>query len=118
MSLIKPKETISRVKPGYLTFLSSLRISLGLGIIGRGDRRFSVCGARLSMQVTHVIIATLSEKPNEYATGLGVSADRRREAGPRILYSAGGKSKPPEVLLTAVNELQRGLRAMLGRELI
>src|SRR5262249_27093491 len=80
--------------------------------------RFSVCGARLSMQVTHVIIATLSEKPNDYATGLGVSADRRREAGPRILYSAGGKSKPPEVLLTAVNELKRGLSAMLGRELI
>src|SRR5208282_274839 len=28
-----PKETMSRVKPGYLTFFSSARISCGVGIV-------------------------------------------------------------------------------------
>src|SRR5262249_17834309 len=32
MSLIMPNDTMSRLNPGYLTFLSSDRISLGLGI--------------------------------------------------------------------------------------
>ena len=32
ISLIMPKETISRLKPGYLIFLSSVRISWGVGM--------------------------------------------------------------------------------------
>src|ERR1700733_4126110 len=40
ISLTMPNDTISRVKPGYLTFFSSVRISLGFGIgVRRHARR-------------------------------------------------------------------------------
>src|ERR1700723_1225772 len=57
ISLMIPNETMSRVKPGYFTFLSSARISLGLGIgrIGPVDG-FDLDAAALSKRDAHVII--------------------------------------------------------------
>src|SRR5580698_8232086 len=48
-----PNETMSRVKPGYLTFLSSVRISLGLGIslvrrVGGKSRVIVKCSSQTS----------------------------------------------------------------------
>ena len=42
ISLMIPNETMSRVKPGYFTFLSSARISFGLGIVRIGPVAVSI----------------------------------------------------------------------------
>src|SRR5271154_1427425 len=57
ISLMIPKDAMSRVKPGDFTFLSSARISFGLGMgrIGPVDG-FDLDAATLSKRDAHVII--------------------------------------------------------------
>jgi hypothetical protein len=55
--LMIPNDTMSRVKPGYFTFLSSARISFGLGIVRIGPvDGFALDAAALSKRDAHVII--------------------------------------------------------------
>src|SRR5580692_12430709 len=63
ISLMIPNDTMSRVKPGYFTFLSSARISLGLGIVRVGPvGGFDCDEAALSRRDAHVIIPEPREK--------------------------------------------------------
>src|SRR5579862_3543700 len=63
ISLMIPNDTMSRVKPGYFTFLSSARISFGLGMVAVGPvDGFDSDAAALSKRDAHVIIPEPPEK--------------------------------------------------------
>src|SRR5271167_2149903 len=95
-----PKDTMSRVKPGYLTFLSSVRISLGLGMVAREVallisvvKRIRLLQANKFYKLTvYVGIAFKPDKPCYHLAGAGKNAAnqgrtrgrcRRKRAGER-----------------------------------
>src|SRR5579885_519357 len=77
MSLIRPKETMSRLKPGYLIFLSSLRISLGLGIV------------LVDPPLNVIITATGTKRGDEEPGGW---RERRRCGGKAAYHAAPGRA--------------------------
>src|SRR5579871_655908 len=123
-----PNDTTSRVKPGYLTFFNSARISLGLGMFSR-DARFSrfhwirllqtnkinqlaVILVFLSNQSTHVIISREREKRSDSGESLGAMPKKAGGGTPKVVvkHSAGSN----QVTSIAARELADGLAAMLG----
>src|SRR5258705_7795288 len=105
---------MSRVKPGYFIFLSSARISLGLGIVRVGVGRPSVW--MCSYQSLRLMLSFPNRRKNDGSESSGVpfrvsKALIDTRAYPRIRFSDG------DVNALASRDLSSGLAAMLGREL-
>src|ERR1700720_2561090 len=76
ISLMIPNDTMSRVKPGYFTFLSSARISLGLGIVRIGPvGAFDWDEAALPRRDAHVIIPGPPEKRRAERIGSSIESE-------------------------------------------
>src|SRR6266850_2953618 len=106
---------MSRVKPGYFIFLSSARISLGLGIVRVGVGRPSVW-MWWSYQSLRLMLSFPNRRKNDGSESSGVpfrvsKALIDTRAYPRIRFSDG------DVAALASRDLSSGLAAMLDREL-